>query len=84
MQASPPKKARSISGFIGKAFVLASVAAVILPMPRYARSLDQAEYVVWLVRVAWVLALTVGVCGLLLLAGIVARKIQDRKSTPPS
>ena len=31
-----------------KAFILASVVAVILPLPQYARSLSDEEYIVWL------------------------------------
>ena len=84
MAASSGKKPRNISGLLGRAFVLASVAAVLLPMPRYAQSLGQAEYVVWLARLAWVILLTVGICGLLMLAGIISGKKQHKKTNPPS
>ena len=73
------KKPRNISGLLGKAFVLASVAGVLLPMPRYAQSLDQAEYVIWLARLVWVLLLTVGICGAFMLVGIISGKIQKQK-----
>lgn len=58
-----------------KAFILASVAAVILPLPQYARSLSDEEYIVWLVRLVWVLMLTVGALAALLLVGFLIKKI---------
>ena len=45
-------------GLAVKAFILASVVAVILPMPQYVSSLSDAEYIVWLARLLWVLMLT--------------------------
>ena len=60
-----------------KAFILASVAAVILPVPQYARSLSDEEYIVWLVRLIWVLMLTVGVLAVLLLFGFLIKKLND-------
>jgi hypothetical protein len=60
-----------------KAFILASVAAVILPVPQYARDLSDGEYIVWLARLIWVLTLTVGVLAVLLLVGFVFRRLHD-------
>ena len=61
-----------------KAFILASVVAVILPMPHYASSLSDAEYIVWLARLLWVLMLTFGVGVVLLLVGILGGKLQNK------
>ena len=61
-----------------KAFILASVAAVILPMPEYASSLSDEKYFIWLARLIWVLMLTVGVSVLVLLIGFLVRKIQNK------
>ena len=61
-----------------KAFILASVAAVILPMPQYARSLSDEKYIIWLARLIWVLLLTVGVCVVVLLIGFLVRKLQNK------
>jgi hypothetical protein len=61
-----------------KAFVVASVVAVILPVPHYASSLSNAEYIVWLARLLWVLMLTFGVGVVLLLAGFLARKLKNK------
>ncbi|MBI4776323.1 MAG: hypothetical protein HY788_19450 [Deltaproteobacteria bacterium] len=61
----------SFVGLASKAFVLASVVAVVLPAPRYAGSLGSAEYMVWVMRLSWVLLLTVGFVGVSLLAGFV-------------
>ena len=69
-------KPRRLLGWVVKAFILASVVAVILPMPQYAGSLSDAEYMVWLARLLWVLMLTFGVGVVLLLAGFLARKLQ--------
>ena len=69
-------KLRRLLGLAVKAFILASVAAVILPMPQYASSLSDAEYIVWLVRLLWVLMLTFGVGAVLLLAGFLAGKLK--------
>ena len=69
-------KPRRLLGQVVKAFILASVVAVILPMPQYAGSLSDAEYMVWLARLLWVLMLTFGVGVVLLLAGFLARKLQ--------
>ena len=66
-----------LSGLAVKVFILASVAAVILPVPQYARSLSDEEYIVWLSRFIWVLMLTVGVLVVLLLVGLLARKLRD-------
>jgi hypothetical protein len=62
-----------------KAFILASFVAVILPMPHYARSLSDAEYIVWLARLLWVIMLTFGVGVVLLLVGFLGRKLQNKK-----
>ena len=69
---------RRLLGLMVKAFILASVAAVILPVPQYARSLSDEEYIVWLARLIWVLMLTVGVSVVLLLVGSLVRKLQNR------
>ena len=69
-------KLRRLLGLAGKAFILASAVAVILPMPQYASSLSDAEYIVWLARLLWMLMLTFGVGAVLLLAGFLARKLQ--------
>jgi ABC-type antimicrobial peptide transport system permease subunit len=63
---------RCLLGLAFKAFILASVMAVILPMPHYASSLSDEEYIVWLARLLWVLMLTFGVGVVLLLATAVA------------
>ncbi len=60
-----------------KTFILASVAAVILPVTRYARSLSDEEYIVWLVRLVWVLTLTIGVLFVLLLIGFLIKKLHN-------
>ena len=65
-------------GLAFKAFILASVVAVILPVPHYASSLSDAEYIVWLARLLWVLMLTFGVGVVLLLGGFLARKLQNK------
>ena len=69
---------RRLLGLMVKAFILASVAAVILPVPQYARSLSDEEYIVWLARLIWVLMLTVGVSVVLLLVGSLVRKLRNR------
>ena len=61
-----------------KAFILASVVAVILPVPHYARSLSDEEYIVWLARLIWVLMLTVGFGVVMLLVGFLTRKLQNK------
>jgi len=71
-------KLRRILRLAVKAFILASFVAVILPMPHYARSLSDAEYIVWLARLLWVLILTFGVGVVLLLVGFLARKLQNK------
>ena len=71
-------KRRRLLGLAVKAFILASVVAVILPMPQYARSLSDEEYIVWLARLIWVLMLTVGVCVVVLLVGFLTRKLQNK------
>ena len=71
-------KLRRLLRLAVKAFILASFVAVILPMPHYARSLSDAEYIVWLARLLWVLMLTFGVGVVLLLVGFLARKLQNK------
>ena len=75
-------KPMRISGLLVKAFILASVVAVILPVPQYARSLGDEAYMVWLARLLWVLMLTVGVGGVLLLVGLVAGKRKNASRKP--
>ena len=72
-------KLRRLAGLVVKAFILASIMAVILPVPRYARSLGDEVYIVWLARLIWVLMLTVGVGVVLLLSGFLAGKLQNTK-----
>jgi len=72
-------KLRRLLGLAFKAFILASVVAVILPVPQYTRSLSDEEYIVWLARLIWVLMLTVGVGVVQLLAGSLARKLQNKE-----
>lgn len=71
-------KLRRLLGLVIKAFILASVVAVILPLPQYAHSLSGEEYIVWLVRLIWVLMLTVGIGVVLLLVGFLAKKLQNK------
>ena len=71
-------KLRRLLGLAVKAFILASVVAVILPMPHYTSSLSNAEYIVWLARLLWVLMLTFGVGVVLLLVGFLGRKLQNK------
>ena len=71
-------KLRRLLRLAVKAFILASFVAVILPMPHYARSLSDAEYIVWLARLLWVLMLTFGVGVVLLLVGFLARKPHNK------
>jgi type III secretory pathway component EscS len=66
-----------ILGLVVKAFILASVVAVILPVTQYAHSLSDEEYIVWLVRLIWVLMLTVGVLAVQLLVGFLIKKRHD-------
>ena len=72
---------RRLLGLSVKAFILASVVAVILPLPQYARSLSDEEYIVWLARLIWVLMLTLGVGVVLLLVGFLARKLKKTRKT---
>ena len=71
-------KLKRLFGMAIKVFVLASVVAVILPAPHYASSLSDAEYIVWLARLLWVLMLTFGITVVLLLAGFLARKMKNK------
>ena len=71
-------KLRRLLRLAVKAFILASCVAVILPMPHYASSLSDAEYIVWLARLLWVLMLTFGVGVVLLLVGFLAKKLQSK------
>ena len=71
-------KLRRLFGLAVKAFIVASVVAVILPVPQYSGSLSDEEYIVWLARLIWVLMLTVGVGVVLLLVGFLARKLQNK------
>ena len=71
-------KLRRLIGLVVKAFILASVVAVILPMPQYARSLSDQEYIIWLARLIWVLLLTVGVGVVLQVVGFLTRKLQNK------
>ena len=65
-------------GLAVKAFILASVVAVILPMPQYTRGLSDEEYIVWLARLIWVLMLTFGFGVLQLLVGYLVKKLQNK------
>jgi hypothetical protein len=71
-------KLRRLLGLAIKAFILASVVAVILPMSHYTSSLSNAEFIVWLARLLWVLMLTFGVGVVLLLVGILGGKLQNK------
>ena len=71
-------KLRRLFGLAIKAFILASVVAVILPVPQYVSSLSDEEYIVWLARLLWVLMLSFGVGVVLLLVGFLAEKLQNK------
>ncbi|MGD1969444.1 MAG: hypothetical protein PVI49_07790 [Desulfobacterales bacterium] len=71
-------KMRRFLGLAVKAFILASVVAVILPMPQYTRGLSDEEYIVWLARLIWVLMLTFGFGVLQLLVGYLVKKLQNK------
>ena len=71
-------KPKRLLGLAVKAFILASVVAVILPTPQYARSLSGEEYIVWLVRMIWVLMLTVGAGAVLQVIGFLIGKRQNK------
>ncbi len=61
-------------GLAARAFILASVVAVILPLPHYARCLGHSQYIIWVARLAWVLLLSAGSIAVLLLVGFFARQ----------
>jgi hypothetical protein len=69
---------RRLVGLVVKAFILASVVAVILPMPEYTHSLSDEEYIVWLARLIWVLMLTFGFGAVQLLIGYMVKKLQNK------
>ena len=69
---------RHLIGLAAKAFILASVASVILPMPQYAGSLGDAQFIVWVVRLSWVILLTVGMAAVLLLVGFLGNRRQRK------
>ena len=71
-------KLRRLLGLAAKAFILASVVAVILPMPQYTRGLSDEEYIVWLARLIWVLMLTFGFGVVQLLVGYLVKKLQNK------
>ena len=71
-------KLKRLLGLAVKAFILASVVAVILPMPQYTRGLSDEEYIVWLVRLIWVLMLTFGFGVVQLLVGYLVKKLQNK------
>lgn len=75
-------KLKRILELAAKAFILASVAAVILPMPEYARSLSDEKYIIWLARLIWVLMLTVGVSVVVLMFGFLVRKLKNKNFGP--
>lgn len=75
-------KQRRLIGLAAKAFILASVVAVILPVPQYTRSLSDEDYIIWLARLIWVLMLTVGIVVVQLLVGFLARKVQNKTRKP--
>lgn len=67
---------KRLVGLSAKAFILASVVAVILPMPQYTSSLGKSQYIVWVVRLSWVLLLSVGFVAILLLVGFLVRQFR--------
>ena len=71
-------KLKRLPGLAVKSFILASVVAFILPLPQYARTLSDEEYIVWLIRLIWVLMLTFGVGVVLLLVGYLKKKRQNK------
>jgi hypothetical protein len=71
-------KLRRLLGLAAKAFILASVVAIILPMPQYTRGLSDEEYIVWLARLIWVLMLTFGFGVVQLLVGYLLKKLQNK------
>ena len=71
-------KPQRFLGLAFKAFILASVVAVILPLPQYAHSLSDEGYIVWLARLIWVLMLTVGVGVVLFLVGLLDKLLQNK------
>ncbi|MFO7714228.1 hypothetical protein [Desulfosarcina sp.] len=62
-----------------KAFILASAVAVFLPMPEYALSLGNAQFIVWVVRLTWVLLLSVGWVFVLLLVGFLKGRLRPQR-----
>ena len=69
---------KRLLGLAVKIFIIASVLAVVLPLPEYARGLSDEEYIVWLARVIWVLMLAFGVCVLLPMVGLLVSKIKNK------
>lgn len=49
-----------VGRWVARAFVAASVVAVLAPARRYVARLDRDEFVLWAAAVAWVVALPVG------------------------
>ena len=71
-------KHKQFLGLAIRIFIIASVVAVILPLPEYARGLSDDEYQLWLARLIWVLLLTFCFFVLLPIVGFLVRKIKNK------
>ncbi|WP_156887646.1 hypothetical protein [Desulfotignum balticum] len=59
-----------ITYWLPRLLIIGFVASMVIPAPRFVTSMDDAEFLVWLLRLIWVLAFPAGFLAVLVLINL--------------
>jgi len=63
-----------ITYWLPRLLIIGFVASMVIPAPRFVTSMDDAEFLVWLLRLIWVLAFPAVFFVLLILANLINKR----------
>ena len=66
--------------WLPRIFVLIFAMSLLLPAPNFISGMDDNEFIIWLVRLIWVIGLPVIFCSLILLIALLTKIVVSDKS----
>ena len=64
--------------WLPRTFVLIFAMSLLLPAPNFISGMDDNEFIIWLVRLIWVIGLPVIFCSLILLIALLTKVVSDK------
>ena len=64
--------------WLPRTFVLIFAMSLLLPAPNFISGMDDNEFIIWLVRLIWVIGLPAIFCSLILLIALLTKVVSDK------